>query len=287
MSLLNPNLQAFFSIYNVGTVHGAAAELGLTQTAVPQRIRALESQLKTTLFLRSRKGMKLTSEGEVLLRYCKGAIDLAGETLGIISGSGENQNVFLSLAGPTSVMTSRVIEQCAKLFDQWPQLYLNFIITDTEDRLALVRSGKAALAIVSVLDVPNEMDSKILKSDKYVLVASKKWKGRRINDILTSERLIDFYESDSTSLNYLKKFELAENLGRPRLFANNNEAVIKLFCEAVGFGTLTQEIAKPHLESGDLIALNGGATMEDSIALTWYPRPEMPAYFRSVITAIR
>ena len=287
MSLLSQNLQAFVAIYKNSTVHGAAKELGLTQTAVTQRIRSLESELKTTLFLRSRKGMKLTSEGESLLRYCNGAIDLEGETLGLISGSGIDQAVFVGLTGPTSVMTARVVEQCSSLYDQWPNLYLNFIITDTDDRLSLVRSGKATLAIVSPENVPNEMDSKMLKSDKYVLVASKKWKGRRMSDILATEKLIDFYESDATSLNYLKKFNLVSELGRPRLFVNNNEAIIKLFREGVGFGTLTQEIAKSHLENGELITLNAGAIMEDPIALTWYPRPEMPEYLKAVISSIK
>jgi LysR family transcriptional regulator, chromosome initiation inhibitor len=62
--------------------------------------------------------------------------------------------------------------------------------------------------------------------------------------------------------------------------------LIKLFSAGVGFGTLTQEIARPHLASRALIALNGGALMEDPLALTWYPRPQMPPYFRAVISAI-
>ena len=49
MSLLNPNLQAFMSIVRLGTVHGAAAELKLTQTAITQRIRVIEAELETDL----------------------------------------------------------------------------------------------------------------------------------------------------------------------------------------------------------------------------------------------
>jgi DNA-binding transcriptional LysR family regulator len=287
MSLLSPNLQAFLAIVKTSTVHGAGSKLGLTQTAVTQRIRALEGELKTTLFLRSRKGMKLTQEGEALLRYCKGASDLEGEALSLISGSGVDRSVFVGIAGPTSVITARVVNQCSPLYSKWSELYLNFMITDTEDRISLVRSGQATMAIVAPESIPNEMDSKMMKPDKYVLVASKEWKGRRMQDILESERLIDFYESDQTSLNYLKKYSFISSLKRPRLFVNNNEAIIKLFRDGVGFGTLTQEIAKPHLESGDLITLNGGAMMEDSLALAWYPRPEMPGYLKDIIAAVK
>jgi len=287
MSLLSQNLQAFVAIVQQTTVHGAAKQLSLTQTGVTQRIRSLENELGTTLFLRSRKGMQLTQEGQALLRYCKGAEDLEGQALSQMRGAGHEQAIYISIIGPTSVMTSRIVDLCTDLYADWPNLYLNFIISDTEDRLNLVRSGKAALAIVPPEQVPNEMDSKELKPEKYILVASPKWKGRKLLDILENERVIDFDESDQTSINYLKKFNLLSKLKKPRLFANNNETIIKLFSQGVGFGTLTQEIAKPHLDEGNLIILNGGAAMEDSLALTWYPRPEMPKYFRAIVDAIK
>ncbi len=159
MSLLSHNLQAFLAIVQHGTVHGAAKQLHLTQTGVTQRIRALESELKTTLFLRSRKGMNLTQEGAALLRYCKGSEDLEGQALSQINGGGQEKPVYVSIVGPTSVMTARTVDLCSKLYEDWPSLYLNFIISDTEDRLSLVRSGKAALAIVRPEQVPNEMMS--------------------------------------------------------------------------------------------------------------------------------
>jgi DNA-binding transcriptional LysR family regulator len=287
MSLLSANLKAFVAIVRQGTVHGAAQDLNLTQTGVTQRIRAMEKELGTTLFLRSRKGMKLTHEGEALLRYCKGAEDLEGETLSQILGAATDRPIFITAVGPTSVMTARIADQCASLYAEWPNLYLNFVISDSVDRLNMIRSGQASLAIVPPEQVPNEMDSKRLKPDKYLLVGSPKWKGRRLNDLLEDERVIDFDESDKTTLNYLKKFDLVSQLKRPRLFVNNNEAIIKYFSGGIGFGTLTQEIAKPHLDAGDLTVLNGGAVMEDPLALVWYPRPEMPSYFKAIINSIR
>ena len=80
---------------------------------------------------------------------------------------------------------------------------------------------------------------------------------------------------------------MISKIKKPRLFVNNNEAIIKMFSGGVGFGTLTQEIAKPHIESGDLIVLNGAHVMEDPLALIWYNRPEMPKYFEELIKAIR
>ncbi len=287
MSLLNQNLQAFTAIVKHGTVHGAASELHLTQTGVTQRIRSIEKELKTTLFLRSRKGMRLTHEGEVLLHYCQAAEAIEGQTVSKLKGLGVKNDVNLTIVGPTSILNSRITDQCLTLHSKWPQLNLNFVFNDSTDRLNLVRSGRADLAIVHPIQVPNEFDSKVLKPEKYILVACKKWKGRRLADILETEKIIDFYDNDFTSINYLKKFKLLSQVKKQRLFCNNNESIIKLFIHGIGFGTLTQEVAKPYLDSNELIALNNGAVMEETLALAWYPRPEMPDYFDAIIRGIK
>src|SRR4051812_25265264 len=97
MSLLSPQLEAFLAITKYKTVHGAARELGITQTGVTQRIRALEFQLSTTLFIRSRKGMAPTTEGQALLRYCQAARDLEGEALAKIQHAATKTEVRVAV----------------------------------------------------------------------------------------------------------------------------------------------------------------------------------------------
>ena len=63
---------------------------------------------------------------------------------------------------------------------------------------------------------------------------------RKILEIIKTERIIDFYETDQTTFKYLRKFGLLDNARRDRLFCNNNDAIIKLFSNGVGYGTLTQ-----------------------------------------------
>ena len=287
MSLLSQNLQAFTSIVRSGTVHGAAEILGLTQTGITQRIRSLEKELETTLFLRSRKGMKLTQEGEALLRYCNAAEELEGEAYSQIKGAGTDREVIVTIVGPTSIMNSRIIPSCLEFYKEWPNLILNFIVNDSVDRINMVKGGQATIAVVPPEIVPNEMDSKVLKPDRYILVGSPKWKGRRIIDILENERIIDFEEQDPTTLNYLKKHNLISNLKKTRIFVNSNESIIKMFSEGIGFGTLTQEIAKPFIDRKKLVQLNSGNAMDDPQAICWYPRHQLPDYMKDIVKNIK
>lgn len=127
----------------------------------------------------------------------------------------------------------------------------------------------------------------MLKPDKYILVASAKWKNRKTLDIIRNERIIDFYDSDKTTQNYLKKCKLLDEARADRIFANTNYALISLIKAGIGYGTLIQEVAAHELARGELIPLNQKQIFEDPQALAWYPRKEMPRYFSRIIESIK
>lgn len=286
MSLLEPKLQAFKAIADIGTVHGAAKALNITQTGVTQRIRALEKQLSTTLFTRSRSGMRLSHEGEALLRYCQSALELEGSVLSEILGDKDQSSVHITLAGPTSIVSSRVVPNCRPLYEKFPRLILSYRLDDQENRADLLKKGIVQLAILSPQDVALEMDSKILRPDRYILVASSKWKSRKTLDIVKNERMIDFYDSDTTTKNYLAKYDFLKHAKAERIFANTNDALMSLIKAGVGYGTLTQEVASEAISKNELIVLNQKQVYEDQQALAWYPRKEMPLYFKKIIEAV-
>ncbi len=284
--LKNPLLIAFEQVCHLKTVHAAAIQLGLTQAALTKRIRLLESELGLTLFLRSRRGMSLTQEGQALLNYCKSSNEAEGLFASMVKGS-KLQEINLTIVGPTSAISTRVNQDCLTLYTKHPNLRLNFKSEDNANLIEMIRLGSADIAVVSPDAVPNEMDSKVLRPDKYLLVASPQWRGRHLEKILEEERIIDFYESDETTLNYLKKFSLDKIKRRNRLYANENEALIRMFETGIGFGTLTETVAKPYIDSGRLIKLNSSQSMEQSLALAWYPRFQKQNYFTDLIQSIK
>ena len=284
--LKNPLLIAFEKVVFLKTIHAAAKDLGLTQAAITKRIQALEAELGINLFLRSRRGMTLTEEGAALLQFCKVTQEAEGELFGKIKGQ-NRQESNMTIIGPTSAISTRVAENCAHLYLKYPFLRLHLKSEDHANLIESIRRGEADLAIVSPSQVPNEMDSKMLKPDKYFLVAASSWKNRDLKEILQNERIIDFYESDSTTLNYLKKFNLEKLVGKTRLFVNENDALIRYFSSGVGYGTLTETVAKPYLENETLIRLNKAQSVEDPLALVWYPRSKKQSHFDDLVKSIK
>lgn len=68
---------AFCKIVEFGSFTKAADALGYTQAAVSQMIRSLESEYKLTLMTRTRTGVHLTPEGEILYPYIQKTVAAA------------------------------------------------------------------------------------------------------------------------------------------------------------------------------------------------------------------
>ncbi len=69
-------LYIFSIVVQAGSFSAAAEQLYMTQSAVSQHIKDLETQLGQQLFLRSRRGVSLTAHGDTLAGYSRNIFDL-------------------------------------------------------------------------------------------------------------------------------------------------------------------------------------------------------------------
>jgi LysR family transcriptional regulator (chromosome initiation inhibitor) len=184
-------------------------------------------------------------------------------------------------------MRSRVIPRILPVMKTFPKLALTCTILDLEDRAIELRRRSTQFSILEPVLVTREMDSKLLRPERYLLVATKAWKRRTLKDIISNERIIDLDPTGLMSFSYLRKFKLLDLAQTDRHFVNNTESLTELIVAGHGYGVLTEEFAKPYLSQGDLIALNGEKTYENLLALAWYPRTEPPAYFSAITKAIQ
>lgn len=73
------DLRIFQAVAYKKSISKAALNLGYAQSNITMRIKFLENELKTTLFIRNNKGVTITSNGEKLLEYADKIIKLVDE----------------------------------------------------------------------------------------------------------------------------------------------------------------------------------------------------------------
>ncbi len=287
MSLLSLGIEAFLAIVRQGTVHGAAREIGLSQTGVTQRIRVLERDLGVTLFARSRTGMRPTAEGEALARWCRSVTELEGELLSFVRRGEGAEAVRVTITGPSTLMRGRVVPAVTEALRGFPGVTLSFLMDDAGAGLAHLKTGAVQVAVLSRDDVVNELDAKPLRPVRYRLVGPREWAERDVAEVVATERIVDFDEADDATFTFLREHGLLDHAHRQRHLVNNPDALADLVEGGLGYSVLDESFAAPLLDAGRLADLHPGHLSEAGFALAWYPRHEMPGYFRALVDAVR
>lgn len=287
MMIAHAQLPTFMAVAELSNLSAAARKLGITQTGATQRIKALEQSLGATLFTRSRSGMRLTEEGRLLLRYCTEVSHLGGHFLSAIKGERQTREVELRIVGPMSILAGRVVPRYKEIAKKWPNLNLQLVIDSNANRLNQLKRGACDLAFVFPREVGLELDSKLVRPVEYLLVATPEWKNRPLKEILETEKLLAYHSGDTTGIDYLRTFNLLERFKRSKLCVSENITLIRLLEFGLGFGVLPREIAELLIRENKLVPLNQGRSYNIPFALAWYPRREMPDYFREFVRIIK
>ena len=85
--------KVFYYVATTLSFSEASKKLYISQSAVSQSVKSLEKKLNQVLFIRSTKQVRLTPEGEILLRHVEPAINLIkhGEASLLESNAGGGQ----------------------------------------------------------------------------------------------------------------------------------------------------------------------------------------------------
>jgi DNA-binding transcriptional LysR family regulator len=183
-------------------------------------------------------------------------------------------------------MRTRIIPNSAQVLAKHKNIRANFQVNDIENRHLALKSGECDLAILLPEHITPEMSSKKINPDEYIIVGHKSWKTRSVDEMVSSERIIDYDPTDNMTFNYLKAFGLFENCHKDRHFVNNPEALVALIANEVGYSVVTREFYDLCKKDYEISVLNNEEMIINPIYLCWYQRNQMPDYFSDIIQAI-
>lgn len=163
------SISVFLEIVRNGSISGTAGQLGYSQSNVSHILSGLEEELGVTLLVRSRQGIRLTTEGEILMPYFREIVnararldekvqDMHGMTVGKIR-----------VAAFPSVY-SRWLPQIIKGFHElYPQIEFELMSSSYPGIETLVQNGEADCGFVH-LPTRTPMQTYALKTDPFYAV---------------------------------------------------------------------------------------------------------------------
>lgn len=239
MALNTDSLKAFLTLTQSGSFTKAAAALGLTQSALSQKIAKLEDQLESTLLVRGSEGLTLTSAGEKLLIHARQQLQLEEEFLaGFGSQNGKSElSGHLRIAGFSSIMRSMIIPALSPWLRQNPGVSVEFSSHEVHELSDILKSNQADMIITDYWPNFTGVDQMQIGEEEYVHIQSKKYKK-------VPEVFLDHYPLDNATESFFT-FQ-GEKRNIKRSYMGDVYGIIDGVEQGIG-----QAIMSRHLVEGD------------------------------------
>ena len=250
MNLLH--LESLLAIVDEGSFEAAAHTLGVTPSAVSQRIKALESDIGRVLVRRTTP-VVATEAGEVLVQAARRMRLLQAETDARLQG--RLGRVPLSIA----VNADSLATWFTPVFADVAQLdgaTLRIRVEDEARTLALLRRGDVLGAVTRESRAVSGCQSQPLGVVRYRAVATPDLAARHPGPDWSEMPTLRFGPGDS-----LQAADLEERLGgerkRPRMSeVPSSEALARATLSGLGWSLMSELQADAHLRRGALVALD-------------------------------
>ncbi len=219
----------------------AAEELGMTQSAVSQQIRALETRLGVGLFVRQARGLALTDDGRKLLPKVEGAIETlsaATAQFGI-----ETQGPHLTIASSVSMIDWVLSPALRAYMAQNPDLSLRLVSTIWPDDFTATQADLQIFFGTQKQAGPN---ARPLMPSHLIPVKSPDLSGP-----LSELPLIESVGTSDGWAGWANVFK--EPIPRPSVHVDTYGAALGLAKNGVGVALVSAVLAGPELKSGTLV----------------------------------
>jgi DNA-binding transcriptional LysR family regulator len=132
-------VEAFLCVARHRSFRRAAAELGVTPSAISQAIRLLETRLGSALFVRTTRSVGLTEAGEQFLSRAKPAFDELVAASEVARGLGQRPAGLLRISVPRAVVPTMLEPLIASFCQAYPEVEVE--IAASEELIDIAAEG--------------------------------------------------------------------------------------------------------------------------------------------------
>ncbi|MGP1628699.1 MAG: LysR family transcriptional regulator ArgP [Giesbergeria sp.] len=277
MSTFDPiALECLAAIVEEGGFERAAQRLNVTQSAVSQRLRALEAQVGSVLIVRSRP-LRPTSSGQLLLKHTKQLRllradlerDLQDLAPSVQAGGREEERIAIAVNADS--IATWALDALGPLARE--RLPLEIIADDQDFTQEWLRSGQVLGCVTTVKQTLRGCRMVPLGAMRYVAVAQAGFAERYLPQGLTQHSFrevtfVSFNRKDDMSVEFVGHIFGLKRVALHQLFVPSTEGQLRAVEAGWAVAVLPELLVRPHIDAGRLVDLAPGSFLP--IALYWH-----------------
>jgi len=277
MSTLDPDaLECLAAIVEEGGFERAAQRLNITQSAVSQRLRSLESQAGTVLIVRSRP-LRPTAAGHLLLKHTKQLRllradlerDMRELAPSLLGGAREDERISIAINADS--IATWAMGALGSVVQQGLPLE---IITDDQDFTQdWLREGQVLGCVTTFKQVLRGCKVVPLGAMNYVAVATPDFARERFDGELTPHNFrkapfVAFNRKDDMQTEFVGKAFGLKRVTLSQLFVPSSEGQVRAVLAGWGVSVVPELLVRGLLAQGQLVNLAPAHHLQ--IQLYWH-----------------
>lgn len=251
------NVKTFYYVAKMESFTKAAEFLHVSQPAVSQSMKQLESALRCKLFIRAFKGIRLTKEGEIFFSYVEKGYEqiLLGENK--LSQLLELACGELKIGASDMTLQYYLLPYLETFHEQFPDVKVMVTNAPTPETLKKLKEGAIDFGIISTPFVEDENYEVVrVKEIEDIFVGGRKfisYKNKTI-DLVELENLpIISLEKNTSSRTYMDSFLAKNGIHiEPEFELATSDMIVQFAIRSLGIGCVMEEFAREHLDIGTI-----------------------------------
>lgn len=273
-------LRMISAVERVGSLTGAAAELGVSQQAVSQRMKALERRWGLSLFSRTARGTSLTDHGVLVAQWAGALVGQAEAFDQAVAALRADSAAHLRLAASLTVAEHLVPDWLVAYSTDADAAHVELTAVNSVEVVERVRTGADDLGFVESPEPPAGLANLVVAHDEVVLVVAPSHPWARRTAVTPAEIArtpLVSRESGSGTRETLERALRAtlgdESIAAPAAELSTTAAVRATIVAGGGVGALSARAVGDDLAAGRLrrVPMQGGP-MVRPLAAVWDPR---------------
>ena len=273
--------KVFYYVAKYGNFTKAASVMKNSQPNITRMMNSLEHALQCTLFIRTNRGVRMTTEGEKLYNRVSVAMmqfRLAEEELSDHTGL-EHGSIAIGVS--EIALNLYLLEHLKKFHANYPGVRLKIWNHTTPQAIQAVKAGEVDFAVVtSPVKLENSLRQICLQTFHEILVAGKIFQTLKNQThsiaILEKYPWISMGKNTATYTFYQKIFYQNGMAIEPEIEAATADQILSLVESELGLAFLPEEMVKDSLEKREFFAVPLKEEIPDRyISLVYDPKYPM------------
>jgi DNA-binding transcriptional LysR family regulator len=236
----------------------SAKELLVTQSAISQTIKDLETKFSVKLFLRKNRRLYLTEEGKEFYYYTKKIFDILEEAKLCLENFNTLKKGRVSIGASMTIGNYLLPELIVKFKQSYPDIDLSLFIGNSAEVIEKMRTSEIDIALIEGLPYTNDKSIKITRfaKDKLSFICSPQHRFALMQKValkdLLKEQFIMRERGSGTRQIIEAEFAKVGTHVKVAYEFNNPEAIKNAVSCNLGISALSDLIIKNELQMGML-----------------------------------